>query len=69
MLRIEGNRGKGYALNYGLQRIKSGIVVFIDADVGQSAVELKNWLHQFFRESGYDNRVLPRHRAREDLAW
>ena len=41
VLRIESNRGKGYALNYGLQRIKSGIVVFIDADVGQSAVELQ----------------------------
>ncbi|HOO12289.1 MAG TPA: glycosyltransferase family 2 protein [Bacillota bacterium] len=41
VLRIEGNRGKGYALNYGLERIKSGIVVFIDADIGQSAVELQ----------------------------
>jgi glycosyltransferase involved in cell wall biosynthesis len=41
VLRIEGNRGKGYALNCGLERIKSGIVVFIDADVGQSAVEMQ----------------------------
>ena len=40
VLRLERNRGKGYALNCGLQRIAGGIVVFIDADTGLSACEI-----------------------------
>lgn len=40
VLKMESNRGKGHALNCGLKNIESGIVVFIDADIGQSSSEL-----------------------------
>lgn len=40
VIRLSSNRGKGNALNTGLLRVPSGVVVFIDADTGQSAAEL-----------------------------
>ncbi|MGI6703348.1 MAG: glycosyltransferase family 2 protein [Clostridia bacterium] len=40
VIRLSVNRGKGNALNEGLSKVHSGVVVFVDADTGQSASEL-----------------------------
>jgi glycosyltransferase involved in cell wall biosynthesis len=41
VIRLKSNRGKGFALNCGLERVSQGVVCFIDADTGHSACELK----------------------------
>lgn len=39
VIRLNTNKGKGNALNTGILSIKSGVVVFIDGDTGQSSTE------------------------------
>ena len=40
---LKKNRGKGYALNFGIKKVLSSstIIVFLDADLGSSAMEVK----------------------------
>ncbi len=40
VIRLKRNRGKGYAINYGLGSVCSEIIVFLDADIGKSSSEL-----------------------------
>ncbi len=42
VIKSEINRGKGRALNIGIANICSDITVFLDGDIGKSAVELRN---------------------------
>lgn len=43
VLRLDKNRGKGYALNYGLKTVtkNASIIGFLDADLGSSANDVK----------------------------
>lgn len=40
--RLDKNRGKGFALNYGIEKIEkdSKIIVFLDSDLGETALEV-----------------------------
>ena len=40
VFRLEGNRGKGGALNVGLRQARGKIIVTLDADLGASAAEM-----------------------------
>ena len=40
VIRLEHNRGKGGALNYGARQVSGEVVALIDADLGQSAREV-----------------------------
>ncbi len=41
--KLNGNKGKGYALNYGVQKVISGssIIIFLDGDLGSTSNEVK----------------------------
>ncbi|NLT19691.1 MAG: glycosyltransferase family 2 protein [Syntrophomonadaceae bacterium] len=41
VLEVDKNRGKGGAMNYSLPYIKGDVVVFLDADLGDSAAEVQ----------------------------
>ncbi|MGM0502634.1 MAG: glycosyltransferase family 2 protein, partial [Bacillota bacterium] len=42
------NQGKGAALNYGLKKVKEDIILLIDADLGESALEAQKLLYPIF---------------------
>lgn len=41
VLRLDKNSGKGYALKKGLEAIDTTIVAFVDADIGDTAIEIE----------------------------
>ncbi|WIF94554.1 glycosyltransferase family 2 protein [Caminicella sporogenes] len=51
VIRLNTNKGKGYALSCGLKCVtnKSDIVVFLDADLGESAIEVDKLIKPLIR--------------------
>lgn len=48
--RLDKNCGKGFAINFGLQKVldKSDIIVFLDADIGATAIEVDKLIDPIF---------------------
>jgi glycosyltransferase involved in cell wall biosynthesis len=42
--RLDENRGKGFALNFGIEKVQkeSDIIIFLDGDIGKTASEIDN---------------------------
>jgi glycosyltransferase involved in cell wall biosynthesis len=40
IFKLDKNKGKGFALNYGLKKVNSNIIGFLDADLGNSSSEV-----------------------------
>ncbi|MBS4539973.1 glycosyltransferase family 2 protein [Clostridium sp. D2Q-11] len=52
-IKIDKNRGKGYAIKEGLNKIKSEYYIFIDGDLGHTSQEIESLINPVLRD-GYD---------------
>jgi glycosyltransferase involved in cell wall biosynthesis len=50
VIKLKKNMGKGCALNYGLKSVNSGIIAFIDADIGTGSKELEKLLEPIIKD-------------------
>ncbi len=60
-----GNRGKGYAIRYGMSRARGDLVVFSDADLSTPIEEIEKMLP--LMEQGYDIVIGSRAHAQADI--